>query len=358
MDYDLKLVTIENTYIEFLQRYQKDILPNRKEYSRHNRLYLSIKLYDDNIYCVPLCSPKESDFFHGKPRKNFLAIIRLLDKKGELLSTLRPSHMIVAPINALRYYTISDEKDYQYKSLVYKEYLAIKKNKARILKNCNTLLKQKLQEDEHYLYTNQELPGYLAKTIDFAFISKMSLEYAPGLELPSNKVENNDVDNDDLNFVMLDKHVTRMEDHFVHDEEKTFDIEEEMMNLRMMVQEKEEPVKPVFTPKAPEVKKVSNEEEVKSSKAMLLIIKSILSGNSDVELIINSKFKYKDDTYQVLQYDYKSLYALIRNCKTGDITLVSNFPKDEECGWEKPIKFGNQSDSYARGLKIYNGFIK
>ena len=38
--------------------------------------------------------------------------------------------------------------------------------------------------------------------------------------------------------------------------------------------------------------------------------------------------------------------------------LVSNFPLDEQCGWERPINFGNQEDSLKRGRKIYNGFIK
>ena len=46
MDFDLKLVTVEDSYIEFLKQYQIDILPNRKEKSRHRRLYLCLNIGD------------------------------------------------------------------------------------------------------------------------------------------------------------------------------------------------------------------------------------------------------------------------------------------------------------------------
>ena len=381
MDFELKLDHVEDAYIEFLKRYQIEIMPNKKEKRRHRRLYFCITI-QETLYAIPLCSPKETDYYRSQAKKDCISIIRLVDKNTDLLGTLRLSHMIVVPTNAMRYYDINKERDIRYKELVTKEYKILKSKQNRIRKNALVLIKQKSHEDDYFLYSNQEAPNYILRTLDFKFVKEMILEYAPGLNYNYGVEIINDDDiisenivekpYDDMGFIMLDKVGAKPEFRKKYDdvEEEKFNLEDEMKNLRKMVSDakneevKVEPIKEVkekILPKE-EIKPVIEEPkehlEVKSTKAILLALRSIHSGRSDVDILLNSCFKYREVVYQILQYDYKTLYALLKNCKTNEIILVSNFPKDDQCGWERPVKFGNQEDSYKRGIKIYNGFIK
>lgn len=387
MDFDLKLVTVEDSYIEFLKQYQIDILPNRKEKSRHRRLYVCLNI-GDILYSIPLCSPKESDYYRGGAKKDSLPIIRLVDKNTDLLATLRLSHMIIVPRNSMNYFDISKERDIRYRELVTKEYHIIKSKQDRIRKNASVLIKQKLHQDDYFLFGNNDIPVYLQKTLDFKFINEMSQEYAPALNQNYGYEQKEEIVyeeppkvDDDMGFVMLDK--IPKQEVYHHTEEKAFSLEEEMQTLRQIVNEskKEEPIpevkveefryepaEPKYQPEEPkyEPKRVVIEEpapvvqeiEVKSAKMILVALRAIHSGNSSVDILLGSYFKYRDITYQILEYDPKTLYALLKNCKSNDIMLVSNFPLDEQCGWERPINFGNQEDSLKRGRKIYNGFIK
>lgn len=371
MDFDLKLVTVEDSYIEFLKRYQLDILPNKKEKSRHQRLYICVKV-DDEIYSIPLCSPKENDYFRGGSKKDCLPIIRLVDKNTDLLGTLRLSHMLIVPTNAMQYYDISKERDLRYKELVTKEYHIIKSKQDRIRKNMRVLIKQKSQID-YFFYTNSEAPKFIQRTLDFKFIKDRSLEYAPALNgnygvYPEIIIDEEEPVEKEQDFVMLDKSVYNKPRYTVQEDkqEEKFDLDEEIKSIREMVKETKVEAKKetlehheglnankIFT----EPLEV-DENLINSTKSMLVALRSIHLGNSKVDIVLNCYFRYHDIVYQIMKYDPKTCYALLKNCKTREILLVSSFPLNEECGWERPISLGNQEDSYERGLRIYNGFIK
>ena len=175
MDFDLKLVTVEDSYIEFLKQYQIDILPNRKEKSRHRRLYVCLNI-GDILYSIPLCSPKESDYFQGGAKKDSLPIIRLVDKNTDLLATLRLSHMIIVPRNSMNYFDISKERDIRYRELVTKEYRIIKSKQDRIRKNASVLIKQKLHKATIFslLFRQfQQLISFLAIMIFLSIYKKL-----------------------------------------------------------------------------------------------------------------------------------------------------------------------------------------
>lgn len=396
MDFDLKLVTIDDAYIDYLLQYEIDVMPNRKEKSKHTRLYLSLMI--DGVYHqIPLSSPCEGDYYHGGAKKDAITIIRLVDKNTDLLGTLRLSHMIIAPVNAIKYYDIKRERDLRYRELVTKEYLRIKAKQDRIRKNANVLIKQKAHEDDFFLYSNHDAPAYLSKTLDFAFIKSLSGEYAPGLNNDYGYVAKEYVEEevlkpalDEMNFAMLDRVLPNPINY--HEEEKVFSIEEERSNLRQMMMDNQEEEKreQLFvskprllddepTPIKEEINvdvsknedkaiKEANpiveesrpiaEEEIRSTKTMLVAFKSILSGNSSPEIIEGSYFRYKNIIYCIYKYDPRSLIGLIKNTKTGDFFVVSDFPRDAECGWNRPVKIGSEADALQRGLKIYEGFIK
>lgn len=184
---DIKLYTIDTSYIDFLRRDPKlqNVFDNKDDSGTFVRKYLGIVLHIGRYqYYVPLSSPKNSDyFFSGRVktiRNSIIPIVRIVseNKNGlpELKGTLKFSNMIPVPNSALTYYDISKESDKDYKILVEKEYEFIKKNRGLILRNASVLYNQKTKEAELFPEGTKK-PGYLGSVIDFKYAEQAHDRY-------------------------------------------------------------------------------------------------------------------------------------------------------------------------------------
>jgi protein AbiQ len=170
---ELKLYTINDEYIKFLSKYDNKIMFNKSS----KRKYLGIVLSINNFnYFVPLSSPKTKDYIieNGikKIRKDTITIIRIIvenkNKELELKGTLKFNNMIPVPDKVLTYYDINNETDNNYKILVIKELLFIRKNTNKIMKNAKVLYNQKIK--------NYSFP-HLKFTLNFRLLEKKSLKF-------------------------------------------------------------------------------------------------------------------------------------------------------------------------------------
>lgn len=154
----MKVVTIDNKYIDYLRKYDKYILKNDGENYIYRRKYIGVIFSKGDLdYFIPLSSPdKKDDYVNGEIRKSSIVCIRIIDR-DRLLGTLRLNSMI--PIynkNVILDYKISEEKDVKYRMLVEKEIRFILKNKNEIIKKAEKLDTLKLKKGAiplfHFLY--------------------------------------------------------------------------------------------------------------------------------------------------------------------------------------------------------------
>lgn len=185
---NLDIYSVSDRYISYLRSDPRlRIVFDNKENGRiHTRKYLGVVFAQDSfLYYVPFSSPKNTDYVIGesgfrKIRKDTLSIIRIISTdtklgKTELLGTLKLSNMIPVPKSELVPYKINDEKDIHYKNLVMKEYMFIKENESRILKNARVLYNQKSNPQKSF--PNRPIPGYIVNTVDFCYAERKCLEF-------------------------------------------------------------------------------------------------------------------------------------------------------------------------------------
>lgn len=175
----LKIYTVSDDYIEYIKKYDKNILFGRGEGYATSRKYVGVVLsMNDFQYFAPLSSPKDSDYFykHGERliRRSIIPIVRLIKGKNNLLGKIRLSNMIPVPSNCLTLYDIDNEPDIKYKSLLRDEIICIRKNRDTILKNAKILYNQKVKQ---YSGIN-----YLSSTVDFCTIENYCKQYKPSLD--------------------------------------------------------------------------------------------------------------------------------------------------------------------------------
>ena len=176
---ELRLYTISDLYIQFLNRHDKRVSSNKEDNRRFERKYLGTVLNVDGIdYFVPLASPKDSDYYldsNGNKvvRKSIIPILRILHKErnGDVnfLGTLRFSNMLPVLESEICLYDFLSESDLQYKDMVLKQWAFIRQNKNRIYKHARTIYGQKVNIDEDI--------GYLKNTVDFKLLEQKMQEY-------------------------------------------------------------------------------------------------------------------------------------------------------------------------------------
>ncbi|MGN0164097.1 MAG: type III toxin-antitoxin system ToxN/AbiQ family toxin [Candidatus Ornithomonoglobus sp.] len=170
----LKLYTVDDDYIEYLKRFDKQVMFAKGDDYFTDRKYLGVVLEINGFkYFAQLSSPKDSDYFYknGKRliRRNVIPLIRLVDNKRNLLGKVKLSNMIPVPENCLKLYDIEHEQDKNYQDLVKDEIICIRKCKEQILKNARVLYNQKTK---NYAGIN-----YLKSTVDFTKIEKYCKKY-------------------------------------------------------------------------------------------------------------------------------------------------------------------------------------
>ena len=163
---ELKIYSISDNYIFFLQKYAPGVYSNKEGMRSHTRKYLgAVYCINGHNYYIPLSSPKNSDYKTTKGnkviRRSIVPIMRIVEKLSdgtfELKGTLRVSHMIPVPSSELILYDLENETDLAYKDLVQKEVIFIRKNKDKIMKNAELMYKQKITNDTTANYINTAL---------------------------------------------------------------------------------------------------------------------------------------------------------------------------------------------------------
>lgn len=166
----MKVVNIDNKYIDYLGKYDKYIMRNDEKNYIHERKYIGVIISKGKLdYFIPLSSPdKKDDYINGKIRKSSMVCIRIIDG-DRLLGTLRLNSMIpVHNKNVILEYKISEEKDIKYRRLVEKEIRFILKNKNDIIKKAKKLYSLKVKK-ANILCLNF--------VCDFELLEKKALEY-------------------------------------------------------------------------------------------------------------------------------------------------------------------------------------
>lgn len=162
---NIKIFSVSDRYIEYLSQEKgfKNVCSNKGDKYIKSRKYIGVTINISNYcYYIPLSSPKSTDYILSgetiKIRKSIIPIIRIISRneKGiyELKGTLRLSNMIPVPESELILYDMDSELDFNYKSLVQKELIFIRKNKEMIKSNANILYRQKLNCDKSAAYVN------------------------------------------------------------------------------------------------------------------------------------------------------------------------------------------------------------
>ena len=174
----LKLYSISDEYIEYLRNTIPEVYSNKITHRAHSRKYLGVVININKYpYYIPLSSPKRSDYQYaaGKlvVKKSIVPIVRITEKNSigekELKGTLRISHMIPVPSSELTLYNLDDEKDIQYKNIVFSELRFIRKNSEMILKRAHTMYTQKIQ--------NNESATYIKSALDYHRLEKLFDNY-------------------------------------------------------------------------------------------------------------------------------------------------------------------------------------
>jgi protein AbiQ len=129
----LKLYTIETDYIEHLKKFQSHIWDN--EDNNRLRPYVGVVLnVGDHKYYAPLSSPKPK---HEKMQDR-LDFIRL-EYKGKLIAALNLNNIIPVDDELVTLIDIDKIEDKRYKELLNVEMIDIRRKRAVILKNANSI---------------------------------------------------------------------------------------------------------------------------------------------------------------------------------------------------------------------------
>ncbi|MFC0475589.1 type III toxin-antitoxin system ToxN/AbiQ family toxin [Robertmurraya beringensis] len=169
-----KIYSVSDRYITYLRKQVPGVYSNKVDIRTHTRKYIGV-VYSINgyNYYIPLSSPKNTDYkiIGGKKviRKSIVPIMRITEKNSdgviELKGTLRISHMIPVPSTELTLYDLNNEADLEYKDLVQKEIIFIRKNKNKIKNNVELIYKQKINNDETANYVKTALDYKLLEEV-------------------------------------------------------------------------------------------------------------------------------------------------------------------------------------------------
>ncbi len=160
----LKLYTVDDKYIDYLIKFDDNIMYRSGANYKQKRKYVGVVLGINGYkYFAPLSSPKNSDYFYKNGdkfiRKSIIPLVRLVTSDGILLSKVKLDSMIPVPDECLTLYDYDNEPDTKYQSLIAKEIICLRKSRELILKNARILYNQKTKH-----YPNI---GYLGSTVDF-----------------------------------------------------------------------------------------------------------------------------------------------------------------------------------------------
>ncbi len=150
----MKIVQIDDDYIEMLRRQFPSIMNEKRFHRTHSRKYLGIIFTIDNFnYYAPFSSPKVKDYnLDGSIKKNSIFAIHMV-KDGDngekvLLGTIKLINMIPIPMKYVLGYSIKNEADLKYRDVVSDEFKWISENQSKISKRARQLYFFKANEEK------------------------------------------------------------------------------------------------------------------------------------------------------------------------------------------------------------------
>ena len=148
----MQLYSISDEYINYLRQNFPRVYSNKENSRIHTRKYLGAVIeIETHKYYIPLSSPKEKhDYIMVDGRKaireDSIIVIRItsdLGKDKELIGTLQIGTMIPVPNDAITLYDVDRETDQNYRNLVKKQIIYIRKHEKTIIKNAKLLYRKR-----------------------------------------------------------------------------------------------------------------------------------------------------------------------------------------------------------------------
>lgn len=174
----MKLYTIDDNYIQYLQKYDNHVFNNNNINYTHKRKYLGLGIVislSKQKYYVPFSSPKQSDYVDANKtiiRKSINPIVRMIKNENgtqRLLGTLKIGNMIPVPDKCVSNYDVNNEPDTFYKNLIIDELDFITRNYNQILTRANSTYKQKITNDTRF--------NYIKYCCNFELLEQKCIEY-------------------------------------------------------------------------------------------------------------------------------------------------------------------------------------
>ncbi len=177
-----KFFIVSERYINYLR--SDECLTNVCKNKDGKRKYVGTALEINGFsYFVPLSSPKDKDFriIDGKKKLkgNSPVAFHLLNKKGELIASLKIGNMIPVPRSELQYYDFSKVSDNKYRDLLNKEYRSIVENADKITKLVSVAYRQVQLRIlvNAGLEIKSELPSYVKDMVDYEYAERKCLRF-------------------------------------------------------------------------------------------------------------------------------------------------------------------------------------
>jgi len=150
----MKLVSIDDRYIEKLRELFPSIMDNKRYHITHTRKYLGVLLVVNGLnYYAPLSSPKPRDYnSDGTIKKDNMFSLHMTkneDGKQTLLGTIKLNNMIPVPMNYVNTFAIETEGDEKYRDVLNDEFMWINKNQEHILKSATHIYNFKINEGKN-----------------------------------------------------------------------------------------------------------------------------------------------------------------------------------------------------------------
>lgn len=157
----MKLVNIDDKYIEKLRMIFPNVMDNKRFHRTHTRKYLGVILQmNGKYYYAPFSSPKEKDYLpDGKIKKNNMFMLRMTKNEGDskvLLGTIKLHNMLPVPLKYVNSFVFEDEKDQEYIDVLNDEFKWITKNQHLIEKYAKQIYEFKKHESENINESNKK----------------------------------------------------------------------------------------------------------------------------------------------------------------------------------------------------------
>lgn len=168
----MRIVQIDDDYIEKLREYFPSVMDEKRFTRSHKRKYVGVVFVIDGFnYYAPFSSPKNRDYNpDGTIKKNTMLSLKMVNNERDgqqlLLGSIRLLKMIPVPMKYVYGYSVENEPDKKYQSIVMDESKWISEHQNLIIKKARQLYNFKKNEHKLKNQTNTKVYDAILPFID------------------------------------------------------------------------------------------------------------------------------------------------------------------------------------------------